>query len=178
VIQRWRYNDSTIGWTTRKLCLGSVQGQWATTRKVASSIPVGMFHWHPSAHTVALGSTRVSGVSLGGKDGRFVGLTTLPPSCTDCLEVLGVLTSWIPKTLSKPVYGYLSSVRRTRDFSLLPSYINRIWGAPRFLFLWFRRFFSGVWTWYHLLLRLRMIKALPQLPFLLHTVQKADSTST
>jgi hypothetical protein len=25
---------------------------------------------------------------LGGKDGRCVGLTTLPPSCADCLEIL------------------------------------------------------------------------------------------
>jgi len=24
----------------------------------------------------------------GGKGGRFVGLTTLPPSCADCLEIL------------------------------------------------------------------------------------------
>jgi hypothetical protein len=24
----------------------------------------------------------------GGKDGRCVGLTTLPPSCADCLEIL------------------------------------------------------------------------------------------
>jgi hypothetical protein len=25
---------------------------------------------------------------MGGKDGRCVGLTTLPPSCADCLEIL------------------------------------------------------------------------------------------
>jgi len=24
---------------------------------------------------------------LGGKGGRYVGLTTLPPACTDCLEI-------------------------------------------------------------------------------------------
>ena len=78
-------------------------------------------------------STRVS---LGGKDDRCVGLT-LPPSCTDCLELLGALTSWTPKSLSKPVYGYLLSVRRARDFSVFPSCINRIWGAPRLLSLRF-----------------------------------------
>jgi len=27
-----------------------------------------------------------------GKDGRFVGLTTLPPSCADCREVWGPQT--------------------------------------------------------------------------------------
>ena len=31
---------------------------------------------------------------LGGKGGRCLGLTTLPPSCADCLEILGVLISW------------------------------------------------------------------------------------
>ena len=68
--------------------------QWlrccATNRKVASSIPdgvIGIFHWHNSSdYTVALGSTqpliemstrRISG----GKCGRCVRLTTLPPSC-------------------------------------------------------------------------------------------------
>jgi len=31
---------------------------------------------------------------LGGKSGRCVGLTTLPPLCVECPELLGVLTSW------------------------------------------------------------------------------------
>jgi len=29
-----------------------------------------------------------------GKGGRYVGLTTLPPSCADCLEICGASTSW------------------------------------------------------------------------------------
>jgi len=33
---------------------------------------------------------------LGGKGGRCVGLTTLPSSCADCLEILGALFSWSP----------------------------------------------------------------------------------
>ena len=32
----------------------------------------------------------------GGKGGRCVGLTTLPPSCVDCHEILGASTSWNP----------------------------------------------------------------------------------
>ena len=40
---------------------------------------------------------------LGGKSGRCVGLTTIPPSSADCLEILGALTSWSPKGLSSPV---------------------------------------------------------------------------
>jgi len=44
---------------------------------------------------------------MGGKNGRCVGLTTLPPSCADCHEILGDSTSWIPHGLSRPVLGYL-----------------------------------------------------------------------
>jgi hypothetical protein len=36
---------------------------------------------------------------LGDKGGRCVGLTTLPPSCVDCLEILGASTSWTLKGL-------------------------------------------------------------------------------
>jgi hypothetical protein len=32
----------------------------------------------------------------GGKDGRCVGLATLPPSCADCLDILGASISWNP----------------------------------------------------------------------------------
>ena len=41
---------------------------------------------------------------LGGKDGRYVGLTTLPPSCADGLIFS---TSWNPLDLSRPVIGLL-----------------------------------------------------------------------
>jgi hypothetical protein len=73
--------------------------QWlrhcATNRKVAGSIPdgVGIFHWHnPSGRTVVLGSTQpltemsTRNISWG-KDGRFIGLTTLPPSCADSPKI-------------------------------------------------------------------------------------------
>jgi len=40
---------------------------------------------------------------LVGKGGRYVGLTTLPPSCAECLEILGGSTSWGSKGLSRPV---------------------------------------------------------------------------
>ena len=49
----------------------------------------------------------VSGIFVAGKDGRCVGLTTLPPSCADCLQILGAWTSWSPKRLSRPVQGKL-----------------------------------------------------------------------
>ena len=57
----------------------------------------------PLAHPLTEMSTRdISG----GKDGRFVGLTTLPTSCADCLDI------WEPQTpeilgLLRPVIGLL-----------------------------------------------------------------------
>jgi len=50
---------------------------------------------------MALGLTQLLHF-LGGKGGRSLGLTTLPPSYTDCLEFLGV---WSAKGLSKPAMG-------------------------------------------------------------------------
>jgi hypothetical protein len=62
-----------------------------TSRKVAGSIPdgvIGIFHWHYSfCRNMALGLTQpLTGIFPGGKRGRCVGLTTLPPSSADCLE--------------------------------------------------------------------------------------------
>ena len=39
------------------------------------------------------------------KAGRFVGLTTLPHSCAECLEIVEVSTSWDPWGLSRSVQG-------------------------------------------------------------------------
>ena len=68
----------------------------AKSQKVAGSIPdgvIGIFHWHNrSSHIMALGLTQpltemsTRNISRG-KGGRCVGLTTLPPSCADCLEI-------------------------------------------------------------------------------------------
>ena len=44
---------------------------------------------------------------LGCKGGRCVGLTVLPPSCADCLGILGTSAFWIPQGLSRPVMGLL-----------------------------------------------------------------------
>ena len=81
--------------------LGTQWRSWlrhcATNRTVAGSIPdgvTGIFHWHnPSGRTMALGLTQpltemsTRNISWGGKGGRCVGLTTLPPSYADCLEI-------------------------------------------------------------------------------------------
>ena len=50
-------------------------------------------NWNHSGRTVAPGVDSASNRNeykeylLGGKSGRCVGLTTLPPSCVDCLEI-------------------------------------------------------------------------------------------
>jgi hypothetical protein len=60
---------------------------------------------------MALGSTQplnkmsTRGISWGGKGGRGKGLTTLPLSCVDCLEILDAPTT--PKGMSTPVKGLL-----------------------------------------------------------------------
>ena len=43
------------------------------------------------------------GFLLEGKGGRCIGLTTLPPSCSDCLGILGGSNSLNHKGLSRPV---------------------------------------------------------------------------
>ena len=67
------------------------------SRKVAGSISngvTGIFHRHnPSGRTMALASTQplteisTRSISRMGKSGRFVGLTSLPPSYANCHEV-------------------------------------------------------------------------------------------
>ena len=60
---------------------------------LCSLILLEFFHWHnPSVRTVALGLiqslTEMSNrnISWGCKGGRCLGLTTLPPSCAECLK--------------------------------------------------------------------------------------------
>ena len=75
----------------------------ATSRKVAGSIPdsiIGIFRWpNPSSCTIndpgvdsAFNRTEYQVYFLGGKGSRCVGLTTLPPSCADFLEICGPQT--------------------------------------------------------------------------------------
>jgi hypothetical protein len=71
--------------------------QCATSQKVTGSIPsgfIGIFHCHNlSGCTMALGSTQnlaemsIRNISWGVKADRALCLTTLPPSCADCLEI-------------------------------------------------------------------------------------------
>ena len=69
----------------------------ATSRKIEGSIPDGVIRillWHnTSGHTMALGVDTASNRNeyqeyfRGGKGSRCIWLTTLPPSCANCLEI-------------------------------------------------------------------------------------------
>jgi hypothetical protein len=58
--------------------------------------------------TQPLTETSTRNISWGRKGGRCVGLTTLPPSCVECLETLDASTFWSP--LCKPTAVALSEV--------------------------------------------------------------------
>ena len=98
-------------------CKAQFKWTYATSRKVAGSIPdgvIGIFqltlsfrpHYGPGADS-ASNRNEYQEYFLGGKCGRCVGLTTLPPSCADCLRNLGPSTSWNPQGLPRPVKGLL-----------------------------------------------------------------------
>jgi hypothetical protein len=69
-----------------------------------------IFHWHnPTGRTMTLGLTHpltemsTRNNSWGSKGVRCVGLTTLPPSCADCLEIWELQ----PPRIHWPVMGLL-----------------------------------------------------------------------
>jgi len=70
----------------------------AASRKVAGSVPDGVvriFHWlNPSRPTMSFINENQEYL-VGGKFGRCVGLSALPPSCADCLEILEASNSWV-----------------------------------------------------------------------------------
>ena len=73
---------------------------WGTALQVGrSQVRFPMVH----CRTVALGSTQpltemsTRNISWEGKGGQCVGLTTLPPSCVDCLEILEHQPPWKPQ---------------------------------------------------------------------------------
>jgi hypothetical protein len=65
----------------------------------------------------------------GDKDGRYLGLKTLPPSCAECLDILGASTFWNPKGPSRHVMGLLYSSLPPIFPSRRPAfYSHKYWG--------------------------------------------------
>jgi hypothetical protein len=91
------------------------------------------FHWHnPSGRTTALGSTQ----PLTEMSTKCVGLTTLPPSCADCLKI------WEPQLLEPFVkacngtylltYSMEQSPWEADQFSQLTKKFPALYGTRRF----------------------------------------------
>ena len=102
---------------------------WATSRKVAGSIPdgvTGIFHWHPADRTMAPGSTQpltemnTQEYFLGSKGGRCV-LLTLPPSCADCLEIWEPQPAGTLRVCPGLYRGYFTFTFTTSFYILPPS---------------------------------------------------------
>jgi hypothetical protein len=117
--------------------------QWlkhcATNREVAGSIPdgvIGIFDWHsPSARTMTLGSTppltEMSTENISwGKGSRCVGLTTLPPSCADCLKISKPKP---PRTLRacQGLQWDCFTFNFTLEYKIVRNYLNMIFWAHR-----------------------------------------------
>jgi len=70
---------------------------------VHDGLPAALWPWD----RLSLWEIWVPGLSSGGKGDRCVGLTTLPPSCAHCLEILEASIFGGPRGLSRPVLGEL-----------------------------------------------------------------------
>ena len=89
------HSDNITIYTILHLNRGTRWCSWlrhcTTSRKVSGSIPdgvTGIFHWHNlSGIDSACNKNEYQEYLLRSKSGRCVGLTTLPPSCADCLEI-------------------------------------------------------------------------------------------
>jgi len=76
-------------WQTGGTQWRSLLRHCAASRKVAGSIGLNTISWHnpwPWSR-LSLQQKWISGIFPGGKGGRCVRMTTLPPSCADCHEI-------------------------------------------------------------------------------------------
>ena len=88
----WRNADTP--WNKLAVFFWGTALQTGRSRVRFPMVSLEFCHWHnPSGRTMTLGSTQsltemsTRNISLGGKGGWWVGLTTLPPSCADCLGI-------------------------------------------------------------------------------------------
>ena len=104
----WSHSDGERESSTL-LNFGALGG--ATSEKVVGSIPDGGLwdfsltkscrtHCGPGVDS-ASDRNEYQGYFLGGTNGQCVGLTTLPHSCTEYIDILGLSTSYSPQGLSR-----------------------------------------------------------------------------
>jgi hypothetical protein len=112
IVLTWRWTQEIMLYLYNEILLYSFSGyamaQLDEARE-SSRFDSRWGHWnysllHPLTQTLTEMSTRSI---CWGEGSPCVELTTLSPSCADCLEVLGASTSWIPKDQSRPFLGWL-----------------------------------------------------------------------
>jgi hypothetical protein len=103
--------------------------------------PILCHYYNPSGRTMTLRSTQplteisTRCSSLGAEGGGVVTLTTLPPSYTDCQEILWVSTSWNPEGLYRDCFTIIRTCVKTNNNSMpdqwFPKCVPRIARNPR-----------------------------------------------
>jgi len=126
----------------------SLSRHCATSRKVAGLIPsdvIGIFHWHnPSIRTMALGSIQplreisTRNISWGRKGNWCMGLTNLPPSYADCVDI------WEPQ----PPGTHRACLGLYRLWFTFNFYIKYIWRNMIALLIKSLEQFACIHTWH------------------------------
>jgi hypothetical protein len=94
----------TWKWAEKYTWKDKIFSEWEMIGCSIPDVVIGMFHWinffwshyNPGVDSACKRNV-YRGYLLEGKGGRCVGLTTLPPSCADYLEILGAYNSWGPR---------------------------------------------------------------------------------
>jgi hypothetical protein len=91
------YNNCLNIFGTRHIWLRHCTKSWKVAGSIPDYVTTRIFSDNPS------GCIKAQEYFLGGKGSQCIGLTTLPPSCADCLEICGLqpLTLWTWRGLNK-----------------------------------------------------------------------------
>jgi hypothetical protein len=103
---------------------------WATCRQVTRLIPDGP-QYGPGVHSASY-RNEYQGCLLQGKNGRWLGLTTLPPSCADCREIWELQPRGTLRA-SPGLYGnwFTFFTPRSNDKTPQPCFLSEEWNPLR-----------------------------------------------
>jgi hypothetical protein len=97
---------STKGLSVRPRCIGTARARThckSVNQSISQSINQSIrLHYGPGVVSSSY-RNEYQEYFLKSKGGQCVGLTALPPSCADCLEIVRISNSWSPQGLSKLV---------------------------------------------------------------------------